>query len=76
MTVSLLVFSRNDTANAINLAQSMLGKVDEIVIIDSSDREEHERLEKWCNGKAKLYFTAPLGYADLLRYYGISKCKS
>ncbi len=76
MNISLLVFSRNDASNAISLAQSMRGKVDEIVIVDSSDREEHERLAKWCTGKAKLYFAAPLGYADLLRYYGISKCKS
>ena len=39
--VTLLIFSRNDTLAARELVLDMLNYVSEIVIIDSSDKEEH-----------------------------------
>ncbi len=74
--LSLLLFSRNDTKNALSLAESMLHVVDEVVIIDSSDEKEHKELvEKAKHYKIRVFYALPLGYADPLRSYGISKCK-
>ncbi len=75
--LSLLIFSRNDINNALDLAKSMLNEVDQVVIIDSSDENEHKKLVENAKPyhKIEIYYTLPLGYADPLRHYGISKCK-
>ncbi len=77
MGISLLIFSRNDTANALDLAKSLLGSVDQVVIVDSSDEKEHKELVEKArqHHKIEVYYTLPLGYPDLLRAYGIGKCK-
>ena len=73
---TLLIFSRNDTNNALGLADSLHGIANEIVIIDSSNKEAHETLAKEAKKRGiKVYYAIPLGYADPLRHYGISKCK-
>ncbi len=76
--LSLLIFSRNDTANALDLAKSMHNFVDQIVVIDSSDEKEHKELTEKTKlyHKIEIYYTLPLGYADPLRQYGVGKCKN
>jgi len=74
---TLLIFSRNDTKNALDLADSLYGIADEVIIIDSSDKDEHEILAKEAKKRGiSVYYAIPLGYADPLRHYGISKCKN
>ena len=76
-TLSLLIFSKNDTKDAFDLAKSMLDSVEQVVIIDSSDDKEH----KWLihntkqYPKIEIYYTLPLGHVEPLRLYGIGKCK-
>jgi len=72
-----LIFSRNDTKNALDLADSLHGIADEVVIIDSSDKEAHETLANEAKKRGiKVYYTIPFGYVEPLRPYGISKCKN
>jgi len=72
-----LIFSRNDTKNAIDLANSLHGIANEIVIVDSSDKAEHEILAKEAKKRGiKVYYTIPFGYVEPLRPYGLSKCKN
>jgi len=74
---TLLIFSRNDTKNAIDLADSLHGIANEIVIIDSSDKEAHETLANEAKKRGiKVYYTIPFGYVEPLRPYGLSKCKN
>ena len=72
-----MIFSRNDTKNAIDLANSLYSTANEIVIIDSSDKTEHEALSKEAKKIGiKVYHTIPFGYVEPLRPYGLSKCKN
>jgi len=74
---TLLIFSRNDTKNAIDLANSLHSIANEIIIIDSSDREGHETLANEAKKRGiKVYYTIPFGYVEPLRPYGVSKCKN
>jgi hypothetical protein len=74
---TLLIFSRNDTKNALDLADSLHGVADEVIVIDSSDKEEHETLAKEAKKRGiNVYYTIPLGYVEPLRPYGVSKCKN
>ena len=43
-TLSLPIFSKNDTKDAFDLAKSMLDSVEQVVIIDSSDDKGHNWL--------------------------------
>jgi glycosyltransferase involved in cell wall biosynthesis len=78
--LSLLIFSRNDVEDAIALARDMYGNVNDIVIIDSSDRKEHARLKqmkmKLHLSKLRIYYVVALGYPEPLRQYGFNKCKN
>ncbi|MCL4373613.1 MAG: hypothetical protein M1360_01295 [Candidatus Marsarchaeota archaeon] len=76
--LSLLIFSRNDTKNALDLAASLLDVADQVVIIDSSDGKEHKELVEKAKRyhKIEVYYALPLGYVEPLRPYGISKCKN
>ena len=76
--LSLLIFSRNDTANALGLAKSMLNAVDQVVIIDSSDGKEHKKLVEKAKRyhKIEVYYTVPMGMTEPIRYYAFTKCKN
>lgn len=78
MGISLLVFSRNDIDNAVSLIKDMKRVVDEIVVIDSSDRKLHERLLRFAKGEKKLrvYYAVPLGFPEPLRAWAVKKCRS
>ena len=72
-----MIFSRNDTKNAIDLADSLHGIANEVVIIDSSDNAEHEILVKEAKRRGlKVYYAVPLGMTEPLRPYSFSKCKN
>lgn len=76
--VTLLIFSRNDTQNAQELIQQQISFASEVVVIDSSDKDEHARFRDWASKLGttpiKIYYCVPLGYPDMLRPYAFSKC--
>jgi hypothetical protein len=74
--LSLLIFSRGDTKQALDLISDMYDLVDEVVVIDSSSREEHKSLkeQKRRFQKMKVYYVIALGYADPMRMYALKKC--
>ncbi len=76
--ISLIIFSRNDTEDALNLIKDMHDTVDEIVIIDQSDKKKHEMLFKEKKhshlNKLKIFYCIALGDPAPLRHYGLSKC--
>lgn len=74
--ISLLTFSLNDTLNIKNNLAPYFHYFDEIVIIDSSSPQNYETLKAYLTEfqNVKLYHVLPLGYADPLRMYALSKC--
>jgi len=63
---TLLIFSRNDTKNAIDLANSLHSIANEIIIIDSNDKAEHVALANEAKKRGiKVYYTIPFGYVEL-----------
>lgn len=78
--LSLLIFSRDDTEFAKDLIYDLNEFVSEIVIIDSSLDYEHQNLKSWAEKltgvNIRVYFVPPLGYPDMMRPYGISKCSN
>lgn len=78
--ISLLIFSINEVSEVISLAREMYRFVDEIVVIDSSDRKNMIRLNikrrKAKLDKMRIFHAPALGYAEPYREYGISKCKN
>ncbi len=78
--LSLLIFSRDDTEFAKDLIYDLKEFVSEIVIIDSSLDYEHQNLKSWVEEltgvSIRVYFVPPLGYPDMMRPYGISKCSN
>jgi len=76
--ISLLSFSKDDIDNIKELIEDMYNYVDEIVLIDSSNKENKKRLfdfkKKNNYKKLKIYWVVPLGFVEPLRMYGINKC--
>ena len=75
----MLIFSRNDTADAVALINDVYGIADEIVLVDSSDRKVHDGLLAWRKrlglGKLRIFYTVPIGYPDPLRMWALKKCR-
>jgi len=78
--ISLLIFSINEPNEVISLAKELYRTVDEIVVVDSSDMKNLDRLEiERRRNKLEsmnIFHTVALGYAEPFREYGISKCKN
>lgn len=78
--LSVLIFSRNDVSDALDLIRDMYNIADEIVIIDSSTDKLHESLltakKKEHLDKLRIFYVVPIGYPDPLRMYALSKCKN
>jgi hypothetical protein len=76
-SLTILIFSRNATANVINIAKETYGTADEIVVMDSSDSREKRMLVQKGKGlkKLKIFDVLAFGYPDPLRMYGLKKCK-
>jgi len=78
--ISLLIFSINEVSEVISLAKEMYRVIDEVVVIDSSDRKnmDHLEIERRQNklDRMRVFHAPALGYAEPYREYGISKCKN
>ena len=79
MGLSTLIFTRDEPKKAIALVKDLWSISDQIVLIDSSNRINYNRLRKDLDylgpRKVDLYHTIALGYADPLRAYGLGKCR-
>lgn len=77
--LSLLVFSRNDIDDAIDLIKDMYDVADDIVLIDSSDKKIHgellSRKSRMHLKKLRIFYVVPIGYPDPLRMWALKKCK-
>ncbi len=77
--LSILIFSRNDIAKALDLIKNVYDVADEICIFDSSDKNGHNLLlnrKKWEKlDKLKVFKLVALGYPDPMRMYALKKCK-
>ena len=76
----MLIFSRNDVSDALDLIRDVYGIADEIVIVDSSVNTQHKSLlaakAREHLGKLKIFYVVPLGYPDPLRMYALGKCRN
>jgi hypothetical protein len=78
--LSVLIFSRNDIDKAICLIRDVYGIADEIVLIDSSDGRQREKLalelRRPSLSKVREFYAVALGYPDPLRTYALKKCRN
>ena len=76
-SLALLVFNKNETQGVVRLLSSMHDVVDEIVIIDNSDRAGHRDLEMAVESfKPSIHWVLPLGYPEPLGTFALRKIKS
>ncbi len=77
--LSILLFSRNKVETVIRLIKEVYPVGDEIVLIDSSDREERRKIDKakkfnrW--HKLHIFYIIPTGLVETARPYGLMKCR-
>lgn len=78
--LSILTFSRNHIERTFSLIEDLYEIADDIVLMDSSDKEDREKLyaakrkNKW--NKLKIYYSVPLGFMELYRPFGLRKCRN
>lgn len=72
--VSALIFSMNKIDMVESLVSKIKNYVDEVVIIDSSSKRNHEILKERVKS-ARIYWFSPVGMADLLYQIGINLCR-
>jgi len=77
--LSVLIFSRNDAKVTIDLIKEVYPFADDIVLVDSSTKEESEKLHraksKYKFDKLRIFYVVALSYPDPFRMYAIKKCK-
>ena len=77
--LSLLIFSRNDVTEAISAIRELHDTVDDILIIDSSDKKDRKLLKtlkkQYHLNKLRIFEAVAFGWLDPLRNYGIKACK-
>lgn len=77
--LSVLIFSRNDAKNAIELVRDVYSLADEIVLVDSSDGRQRAELlrekRKLGLSKLRIFWAVALGYPEPLRMYALKKCR-
>lgn len=77
MSVGLLMFNLDDHAGTLRNVQSLYRSVDEIIVVDSSSPDKYEVLAGLCRGyPVRIYRILPMGFAEPLRPFGISKVES
>ena len=78
--ISLLVFSRDDVDDAVELVKSLYDSVDDILVVDSSKKAEHARLlrikKELRLRKMNVDYVVALAYSELYRPYAFGKCKN
>ncbi len=77
--VSLIAFSHNDTDKALAFVKDIYDTVDEIVLVDASDRREWKHLQERKNllgyRKLRLFHILALGYPDPTFMLAYKLCK-
>ena len=77
--LSILIFSKDDVSNTISLVHDIYDMADEVVLVDSSTKENSALLLKEKKDrkmdKLNIFHTIAVGYAEPLRMYGVIKCK-
>jgi len=77
MSVALVIFCLDEVERVLVSISSMLGIVDEMVVIDSSPPIEHGRLlHRTKTSGVKIYHVVPIGFPEPLRPFGLSKVDS
>jgi hypothetical protein len=78
MRVSLLVPTRNDADKALRLVSDLHDYVDDIVLLDSSEGKERQKLldarKKF--RKLKLLYVVAMGYPEPVFKYGMNACRN
>lgn len=68
----------NNVEGVVRLVMEMHDLADQVVIVDSSDKENLEKLKKQVRSKGlfkvEIFHALALGYVEPLRMYGLSKC--
>ena len=75
MKISALIFSMNRIENVISLVNKIKDFVDEVVIVDSSQRKNFEILKRKLKF-AKVYWLPPIGVVELYHQIGINLCSN
>ncbi len=75
--ISCLLLTRNQPRIISELVKHLYDIVDDIVIVDSSDKEKFAELKRNMKGfeKVRIYYAVPLGYEEPYRMYGLKKAK-
>ncbi len=77
--LSVLIFSRNEVEKTLGLVNDLYGVADDIVLMDSSDKKNREKLhaakKNQRMAKLQLFYVVPLAPLEALRPYAFKKCK-
>lgn len=80
MKVSALIFSKDDTEQAIELAESIHNDFDETVVMDASGRREKEFLYEGKRrlglARMRIFDVIALGFREPLMMYALTKCRN
>lgn len=78
-SLSLLIFTKEATKDAIGIVRNLYSVVDDIFIVDSSTKENnkflHDAKKRYKLNRMRIYYTPPLGVVDPVRTFGIKNCK-
>ncbi len=78
--LSVLVFSKDDLGQALELAKEAYGVADEIILMDASSRAHNEWMVRQKArlglGKLKIHRVVALGYREPLMMYALKKCRN
>ncbi len=78
--LSVLILSRNDINRALGLIKYVYNIADDIVLLDSSDKEQRKLLQtekrKRKLSKLHYFYVVPLSNIETVKPYGISKCRN
>ena len=77
-SLALLMFNYNESQGIIKNVKILENRVDEILIIDSSNHDEYEELCNQLKGinKVRIKRVFPIGVVEPLRMYGLKNIKS
>jgi len=75
--ISALIFSMNRVENVVRLAEKIRPYVDEIVIVDSSNKKNRKILEERLkDDKIRIYWFPPAGIVELYYEIGLELCSN
>ena len=77
--LSVLIFSKDHTENTLAVIRDVYRIADEILLFDASKESDRKILERRKRldrlGKLRIAQMVALGYPDMLRMYGLKKCR-